>query len=87
METRNRVTDMNGKRNCYHCKWGISGHPLWSNHYRGCVHPNVHRGERGMVNISMTANLDAVDEGWFDFPFNFDPAWIDECKGFEKDRE
>ena len=26
-----------------------------------------------------------IANGWFNFPFNFDPGWIDHCNGFEKD--
>jgi len=27
---------------------------------------------------------EAVDEGWFDWPFNYDPAWVKGCKRFEE---
>jgi hypothetical protein len=68
---------------CYKCKNAIKGHPKWSEHYRGCNHPNAHRFERGFGNVGLKVADGAVESGWFDFPYNFDPCWIEECKGFE----
>jgi hypothetical protein len=25
-----------------------------------------------------------IKKGWFNFPFNFDPVWLENCDGFEK---
>jgi len=25
-----------------------------------------------------------IDSGWFWWPFNFDPTWLEKCNGFEK---
>ena len=51
---------------------------------RGCEHPNAHRMERGIAQVGVTVTDGAMENGWFDFPFNFDPVWIEDCKGFEK---
>jgi len=26
-----------------------------------------------------------VAQGWFNFPFNFDPRWLENCDGFEQE--
>jgi len=69
---------------CYNCRNAIKGHPRWADHFIGCNHPAVKRGKEGMQTLRIDANEAAIDEGWFDFPFNFDPVWINDCKGFER---
>ena len=33
--------------------------------------------------LNIKANSNAIKKGWFNFPFNFDPIWLDNCDGFE----
>lgn len=72
------------EKKCYNCKWAIPGHQRWSGHFRGCNHPAVaSMNDNGLQAVGIDAHLEAKEEGWFDWPFNFDPRWINECKGFE----
>lgn len=69
-------------RDCIHSK---QGHPSWAMHYRSCEHPSVRNGKEGMemlgVKISADSDIDSlIEEGWFIFPFNYDPAWINQCQ-------
>jgi len=34
--------------------------------------------------LNIKANPHGVKHGWFNFPFNFDPIWLENCDGFEK---
>ena len=33
--------------------------------------------------IKVTGNLHGILSGWFMWPSNFDPVWLDSCEGFE----
>ena len=33
--------------------------------------------------IKVVGNPHGIANGWFMHPFNFDPAWLEECNGFE----
>ena len=32
---------------------------------------------------NVTGNPHGISNGWFMWPFNFDPAWLESCDGFE----
>ena len=32
--------------------------------------------------LGIEANRHGVRSGWFNWPFNFDPVWLEACKGF-----
>lgn len=34
--------------------------------------------------LGIQANQHGVMSGWFNWPFNFDPIWLTNCKGFEE---
>ena len=34
--------------------------------------------------MNIKANERGVKRGWFNFPYNFDPVWLENCDGFEK---
>jgi len=38
----------------------------------------------GMEKMGVVGNLHGISHGWFNFPFNFDPTWLESCNGFEK---
>jgi hypothetical protein len=57
--------------NCYECK-----------HRRdlpGNCHSRCANGEAEVV-----GNAHGVRNGWFFWPINFDPVWLQNCTGFEK---
>lgn len=33
--------------------------------------------------ISVTGNKHGIQHGWFAWPFNFDPLWLETCDGWE----
>jgi len=33
--------------------------------------------------IKVKGNPHGIRQGWFGWPFNFDPVWLEECNGFE----
>jgi hypothetical protein len=60
------------KPDCYKCKY--RGTIPYDMHSR-CNHPT------GLINVK--GNPRGIKNGWFTFPFNFDPLWLEECDGFE----
>lgn len=44
--------------------------------------------ERECKDLNIKGNPQGIAGGWFHFPFNFDPTWLENCDGFEaKDLE
>lgn len=37
--------------------------------------------------LNIKAKKTGVDRGWFNFPLDFDPVWLENCNGFSDDRE
>ncbi len=37
----------------------------------------------GVDKLGIKANYHGIKNGWFNFPFNFDPVWLEECNGFK----
>jgi len=37
--------------------------------------------------LKIKANPTGIKNGWFHYPFNFDPVWLEHCEGFEKIKE
>jgi len=35
------------------------------------------------VKIGIKANLHGIASGWFQWPYDFDPVWLEACEGFE----
>ena len=33
--------------------------------------------------LNIRGNPQGIKMGWFNFPFNFDPVWLENCDGFE----
>lgn len=54
----------------------------------GCVHrQNVPGGAHSACNNSeaeVRADFHGVKNGWFLWPYNFDPVWLIECSGFKE---
>ena len=36
----------------------------------------------GIDKLGIKANYQGIRKGWVNFPFNFDPMWIEACNGF-----
>ena len=41
--------------------------------------PIVHSSHR----LQVKGNPHGISHGWFNWPWNFDPIWLEECDGFE----
>lgn len=37
----------------------------------------------GIAALGIDANMHGVENGWFNWPYNFDPVWLNTCTGFE----
>ncbi len=58
--------------NCYECK------------YRGTIPGDCHSTCSNKKAI-VQGNEHGIKSGWFFWPFNFDPVWLEKCDGFKKD--
>lgn len=85
------------KPNCYECKWKRN---IPGDCHISCSHPSekvedpyqqilsllnvkqAHPLNNPVLNIK--GNPHGISKGWFNFPFNFDPVWLENCDGFEK---
>jgi len=34
--------------------------------------------------LNIKADPHGIKKGWFNFPWNFDPVWLENCDGFEQ---
>jgi hypothetical protein len=34
--------------------------------------------------LEIRANFHGIKKGWFRWPYNFDPVWLEHCNGFEE---
>jgi hypothetical protein len=59
------------KPNCHKC---VNHDPLPMTHYIQCLEP------RALV----SAEAGAARNGQFDWPWRFDPAWLEECSKYEE---
>lgn len=61
--------DKPAKPNCYQCI------------HRGTIPADTHSC---CANLSakVTGNAHGIRKGWFFWPLNFDPVWLDSCDGF-----
>jgi len=62
------------KPNCYECK------------HRGTVPGDAHSCCRhpGLAELKIKGDPHGIRMGWFVWPVNFDPAWLEICNGFEE---
>jgi hypothetical protein len=61
------------KPNCYEC---IHRRKVPGDAHSQCCHPHT-------ANLKVVGNPVGIQNGWFMWPFNFDPTWLRECNGFE----
>lgn len=62
---------MEEKPNCYECEY--RGNLVWDAH--SCCNNKT---------AKVTGNKHGISHGWFSWPFNFDPVWLESCDGFKK---
>ena len=36
------------------------------------------------ISMRIIGNVTGIKNGWFNWPFNFDPVWLDKCDSFEE---
>lgn len=86
------------KPNCYQCKHirnvpgsahNSCGHPTIEKSSGGevaAIFASVgrlpgHTSQAGKLNVK--GNPTGIKKGWFNWPYNFDPTWLESCDGFE----
>jgi hypothetical protein len=73
------------KPNCYECKWRKD---LIGDCHSECAHPKALTDlltsmAQGKA-LPIIANAHGVINGWFCWPMNFDPIWLESCERYEK---
>lgn len=70
------------KPNCYDC---IHRRNLAGDCHSACSHPKANISFLvGVGNpLGITGNAHGIRSGWFMWPMNYDPVWLDSCNGFE----
>lgn len=59
------------KTNCYECR---NRHAIAGDSHSYCGKPD----------LEMTGNQQAIQRGYFNYPYNYDPVWMTkECSNFE----
>jgi hypothetical protein len=86
------------KPNCYECKYrsNISGdaHSCCKHPNNGNMDSDIaillsllssaHRGTPADMEsgLNIVGNPTGIQGGWFNWPFNYDPTWLENCDGF-----
>ena len=81
---------------CYRCRWRRD--VAYSAH-SACAHPQARvsgprvfrylmrggdmRDSEAWAALGIRCDEHGYREGWFAWPFNFDPVWLEHCDGFE----
>lgn len=81
----------NTKRSCYECE---HRRELIGDAHSSCVHPSASpmallvfsagQTEFRTLSLHVRGNTHGVRSGWFLWPLNFDPVWLEICSGFQK---
>jgi hypothetical protein len=84
------------KPNCYACKFRRN---VPGDAHSSCAHPKTSGSNDpftalvqiaagiappGMKELDIKANRHGFMSGWFLWPSNFDPVWLENCNGFEE---
>jgi hypothetical protein len=86
---------MSEKPNCYDCKYCAD---IVGDAHKECKHPRINECDRiltgfalmagqksqAMKRLNISGNETGIRGGWFYWPLNFDPIWLETCDGFEK---
>lgn len=65
------------KYNCYTCVY--RGELPWDTHSY-CKHPS-------RKSLKVKGDPVGIRGGWFNWPYNFEPIWLEECNGYSKIKE
>lgn len=76
--------------NCYECKYrgNVPGDA-----HSCCKYPGNNTGMLDLFDdgnrenrkkLNIQGNAHGIRRGWFMWPVNFDPVWLENCDGFEK---
>jgi hypothetical protein len=84
------------KVNCYECKFRRN---LAGDAHSCCAHPKTGltdtnqfmniaklfggRFKTAIDELEIRGNKHGIQSGWFYWPANFDPVWLENCNGFE----
>jgi hypothetical protein len=82
------------KPNCYDCKWreevigdahSCCEHPVNSNPIGALLSwiNASYQNQKVDNGLHVTGNPHGIKNGWFNYPYNFDPVWLETCDGFE----
>ncbi len=82
---------------CFTCKYRM--HVPGSAHSR-CNHPSIVSSDRNELlamlsgsvaidvksanKLGIKASAHGIRKGWFNWPYDFDPVWLENCNGFEQ---
>jgi hypothetical protein len=73
------------KPNCYECKWRKD---IMGDCHSKCAHPkaliDMLSSMAQGTPLPVTANPHGIKNGWFYWPMNFDPVWLETCERLEK---
>lgn len=89
------------KPNCYECKWRASvpgsahsecTHPVTkktrpSDRLKLLSILRIGVDVEAAEKLGIKAHAHGLRNGWFNWPWNFDPAWLEACEGFEPNEE
>ena len=89
------------KPNCYECKWRVPipgsahsecTHPvtketLPSDRLRLFVTLRAEMDVIAAEKLGIKADPHGIKNGWFNWPWNFDPVWLEACDGYEPTEE
>ncbi len=62
------------KPNCYNC---IHRRTVPGDCHSACANKDAH----------VTGKAHGIRKGWFFWPVNFDPVWLESCDGFKAEKE
>jgi hypothetical protein len=72
---------------CYTCK---HRRDIPGDCHSACIHPKVEPWQEGFKFISgvptvlnIKGSPHGIRSGWFMWPINFDPVWLENCDGYE----
>ena len=86
------------ENNCYKCKWrgtvpgdahSCCKHPdlkgTGADVFAGIMAmvENVNQTSSNFEKFKIRANPHGIEKGWFFWPINFDPIWLENCNAFE----
>lgn len=84
------------KPNCYECQYRGD---LAGDAHSCCNHPDIKKDSNmfgaiiealqgnfieAIHKLNIRANAHGIKNGWFIWPANFDPVWLENCDGFKQ---